>query len=322
MKVNSIGVLLTNIGTPDAPTPKAVRRYLKEFLSDRRVVEIPRWIWMPILHGMILPARGKSSAKLYQKIWTKMGSPLLQYSQSLATALQKALPIPVTLGMHYGNPSIKSALQHLSTVEKIIVLPLYPQYSATTTASSFDRVAHSLKSVRKIPQISHIHDYADNPKYIQSISNSIQAAWNHQGKPQHLLFSFHGIPKRFADLGDPYPERCQLTAQLIAESLQLEKNFWSVTFQSRLGRAEWLTPYTDASFKTLPSQGIKHLHVVCPGFAVDCLETLEEIAIKGKKQFLQSGGESLYYIPALNDCVDHVNMIINLIEKHIGHPES
>ena len=312
---NKVGVLLTNIGTPDAPTPSAVRRYLKTFLSDRRVVELPRFIWLPILYGIILPFRAIKSAKLYREVWTENGSPLLFHSQKIADELQNELKLPVALGMHYSNPSIQHALDELRSkqVDKIIILPLFPQYSATTTASSFDAVAAVLKTWRNIPAISFIHDYAADENYINCLSESIQNARETQGKPDHLLFSFHGIPKRCIKLGDPYAERCHATAQLVAEKLQLEKDTWSVSFQSRLGRAEWLKPYTDKVLESLSQQGIKNIHVICPGFPADCLETLEEIAIRGKEQFLTHGGTFFHYIPALNSQKNHIDTLKKLI---------
>jgi len=318
MSPNSVGVLLCNIGTPDSPTPAAVKRYLNEFLSDRRVVEIPRFIWWPILHGVILQSRPKKSAKLYQKIWTEHGSPLLYYSRRLADSLEKAINIPVALGMHYGQPSIKNALAELQQkqVTKILIFPLYPQYSATTTAAAFDRVADTLKTWRNIPEIRMMHDYADDEYYIKAVSQSIQAARQQQGR-KHLLFSFHGIPKRFVDAGDPYHERCQTTAQLIAAELNLKPEEFFISFQSRLGRAEWLQPYTDKTLKKFPEQSMTEVHVVCPGFAVDCLETLEEIAIQGRKQFLEKGGKTFHYISALNDSPAHVETLAKIIKKQI-----
>jgi ferrochelatase len=313
------GILITNIGSPDEPTPKAVRRYLKIFLSDRRVVEIPRFIWYPILYGIILPFRSRSSAKLYQKVWTEQGSPLTCNSAQIAKKLQQVLQIPVELGMHYGKPSIKTALKKLQSqnIKRIIILPLYPQYSATTTASTFDLVSKELQHWRDIPELSILHDYAAHPDYINTISDSIQQTWKTRGKPQHLLFSFHGIPKRNIDLGDPYAEQCHLTARLVAEKLQLPPDSWSVSFQSRLGRAEWLTPYTERVFNELPKKGITDIHVACPGFAVDCLETLEEIAIRGKEQFEEAGGKSFHYIPALNDQDAHINMLKQILKAHL-----
>lgn len=318
MNQNKIGVLLTNIGTPDHPTVSAVRRYLREFLSDRRVVEIPRWIWWPILYGVILPFRAKKSAKLYQKIWTSQGSPLLCHSEEVRRAVAEKLQLPVALGMHYGNPSIASALDELKkqNVEKILILPLYPQYSAATTASTFDAVAQTFKKWRVIPGIRMIMDYADDPLYINALAESIRSA-QQRHKAQRIVFSFHGIPKKFIDAGDPYQKRSEKTVALLAKELNLNDNDYILTFQSRLGRAEWLQPYTDQTLKRLPQQNIHDIQVVCPGFAVDCLETLEEIAIQGKKQFMDKGGKFFQYIPALNNNPEHIHMLTELIKKNI-----
>jgi ferrochelatase len=312
---DKIGILLTNVGTPDQPTPSAVRRYLKEFLTDTRVVEIPKLIWLPILYGLILPFRSKKSADLYQKIWTDEGSPLLIQSQKIANKLQQQLNVPVKIGMHYGQPTIQSALDEFKKlkINKLIILPLFPQYSGTTTASSFDKVVTVLKKWREVPAIQFIQHYADKPSYIQSLTHSIQKFWDKHGKPEHLLFSFHGIPEKYHNAGDPYATQCHLTARLVAEKLNLSLGDWSVAFQSRLGRAKWLSPYTDKIFQTLPKQGVTNLQVVCPGFAVDCLETLEEISLRGKKQFLTAGGKVFHYIPALNDQMDY----LTILEKRI-----
>lgn len=317
MPTNKTGILLTNIGTPDEPSPKAVRRYLKSFLSDRRVVELPRIIWLPILYGFILPFRSIASAKLYQKIWRPDGSPLMHFSKKIAEKMQREINMPVEVGMHYGNPSIEQALNNLreKNVDQIIVLPLYPQYSATTTASSFDLIANVFKTWRALPEFHFISHYYDDENYLQSISSSIQAHWEKQGKAQHLLFSFHGIPKKYATAGDPYPDQCHKTAQLVATHLGMKSDDWSVAFQSRLGRAEWLTPYTDNVLAMLPQKGIKHLQVISPGFAVDCLETLEEIAIRGEEQFHKGGGEKFEYISALNDADVHIQMLINILKN-------
>lgn len=310
MTTNDYGVLLTNIGSPDAPTTNSVRTYLKKFLSDRRVVEIPRLIWLPILYGFILRTRPKKSAELYQKIWTNEGSPLLHNTEKLAQALQIKLNVPVQVGMHYGQPSIASALQKLaaSKVKKIIALPLYPQYSATTTAATFDQMAAVLKNWRDLPAIQTIKDYHNNSVYIDLLCSTIQ---KHPVK--HLLFSFHGIPQRFIDKGDPYAEQCLETVRLVTEKLNLPKENYSISFQSRLGRAKWLTPYTDKVLQSLPKKGIKNLHIICPGFPVDCLETLEEIAIRGKEQFLEAGGHSFDYIPAFNADDAHVTLLKSLL---------
>ena len=313
------GIILTNVGTPDSPTPTAVRSFLRDFLSDRRVVEMPRFVWLPILYGIILTTRPRASAKLYKKIWTDQGSPLLVYSQLIAHKLEEKLQCPVVLGMNYGNPSIQNALEELraKSVDKIIVLPLFPQYSATTTAASFDIVAASLKTWRVLPAIEVINQYATNESYIASLTHSIKTFWSAHGQAPHLLFSFHGIPERFVNSGDPYPEWCHATARLVAEQLNLSANQWSVSFQSRLGRAKWLTPYTEHVLSALPKNGTTHLQVVCPGFAVDCLETLEEIAIRGKKQFIEAGGKIFEYIPALNDSDEQVNTLAKVIFPNI-----
>ncbi len=314
MKRNT-GVLITNIGSPTHPTATAVRRYLRRFLTDPRVIEIPRLLWYPILYGIILPLRAKSSAKLYKKIWTPQGSPLTIFCQSVAKKLAAHLDTFVVLGTHYGNPSIPKALHQLqeSGVEKIVVLPLYPQYSATSTGSTFDIVINELKSWRDLPELHFIKSYATHPKYIAAIANSITAYWQQHGKPEHLLFSFHGIPERNIKLGDPYADECHETAELVAEYLHLEKSSWSLAFQSRLGRAKWLSPYTDHVLQELPRNGISNLHVICPGFAVDCLETLEEIAIRGKEQFFSAGGKQFHYIPALNDSQAQIEMLADLV---------
>lgn len=319
------GILLTNLGTPAAPTAKAVRKYLAEFLWDPRVVEIPRPIWWLILHGIVLRVRPKKSAKLYQAIWGAEGSPLLMYSQRLAANLQTQLNASsglasrdeeyvIALGMRYGAPSIENALNELRNhkVERIIVLPLYPQYSAATTASTFDAIAKALNKWRYIPQIKFIQQYFNHPKYIAAVANSIA---EQKQANSHLVFSFHGLPKRCVDLGDPYQLQSQTTAELIAKKLQLSKENYSVVFQSRFGAAEWLKPYCDEMLRNMPKQGIKDVTLVCPGFAVDCLETLEEIAQQNREIFLQAGGERFSYIPALNDSDQHAELLVNLVNS-------
>ncbi len=309
-----IGILLSNIGSPEQPTPLSVKSYLRKFLSDPRVVEIPRFLWWPILHGIILQTRPKRSAKLYEMIWTEQGSPLSFLSEQIANKLSNSLKLPVEIGMHYGNPSIKVALEKLRSqhVKKIVVLPMFPQYSGTTTAATMDQISAVLKTWRVIPEIRTIRDYADDMNYINAMCHSIS---KHTIK--HLLFSFHGIPQRCVDRGDPYQQQCLHTAQLIASKLKLPYEQWSVAFQSRLGRAQWLTPYTDKRLKELPLQGITDIHVVCPGFPVDCLETLEEIAIRAKEQFFKAGGKSFQYIPALNDTDEHLSFLQKLISQNI-----
>jgi ferrochelatase len=303
------GVLLTNIGSPETPTPEAVRTYLKKFLSDPRVVQIPRIIWWPILYGIILRTRPQKSAELYRKIWTEKGSPLTYFSEQLSEKLQSEMQIPVEIGMHYSHPSIETALKKLcaSDVRNIIVLPLYPQYSNTTTASTFDQVKAFFANKTQLNWAS-IDNYHNHPMYIDALCSQIKSH-----PIQHLLFSFHGIPEQFITQGDPYAKQCHETVRLITENLALSKADWSISFQSRLGRAKWLTPYTDQVLQELPKRGIKNLHVICPGFAVDCLETLEEIAIRGKEQFVNAGGETFHYIPALNDELIHVQVLQDIL---------
>ncbi len=321
---NRIGVLITNLGTPDAPTARALRPYLAEFLSDTRVVEIPKPLWWLILHGIVLRLRPKRSAKLYQKIWTPAGSPLLINSKNIVTALQQQLSqessqsLQVVLGMRYGKPSIQQALETLQKADcsKILVLPLFPQYSAATTASVFDAVAAVLKTWRVIPALQMLTHYYDCPAYITAIADSIRQHWQQHGEQQLLLFSFHGLPQRCINLGDPYQQQCQTTATLVAAQLQLPPEKWSVVFQSRFGRAQWLQPYCDITLKSLPTQGIKNVSVICPGFAVDCLETLEEINQLNRELFLQAGGEEFHYIPALNDSTAQINLLKTLIYTH------
>ncbi len=316
-----IGVLLTNLGTPSAPTPNAVRRYLAEFLWDPRVVEIPRPLWWLILHGIILRTRPHRSAKLYQKIWTDQGSPLLANSHRLAGAVQQQIDLrseisfKIALGMRYGEPSIADALNNLrqQEIDRLLILPLYPQYSAATTASTFDAVSKTLQTWRRIPEITMISQYHVKPDYIAAIAASIQQQRTQISEPHHLLFSFHGLPQRFVDAGDPYQQQCHATVQKIAEKLQLSKEQWSIAFQSRFGKAQWLQPYCDKTLERLPAEGKKNVAVICPGFAVDCLETLEEIAMQNRDIFLAAGGENFHYIPALNHSAAHVDMLTQLI---------
>lgn len=319
MNTNKIGVLLASLGTPDEPTTPAVKRYLKQFLSDPRVIDLPKFKWQFILNYMILPKRSPKVAKLYREIWTEQGSPLLAISRQQQQALQDYFNrqnqnVLVELGMSYGNPSIESATDRLikAGVSKIIVLPLYPQYSSTTTASVLDAFARGLTQQRNIVPFEFIHSYHNDPLYIQALANTIQLA-----EDEKLLFSFHGIPKRYQTEGDFYPEHCQQTAQLVADKLSLTDEQWLVTYQSRFGDEEWLQPYTDETLETLPSQGVKKIAVICAGFSADCLETLEEIAEENKENFLNAGGQSYRYIPALNANTDHINALAKLIEAKI-----
>lgn len=323
------GILLANLGTPDAPTPDAVRRYLAEFLWDRRVVELPRPLWWLILHGIILRVRPARSARKYQKIWTPDGSPLLAISQRQATAVAARLaerysgPIQVTVGMRYGNPSIAAALAELRAagVRRLLALPLYPQYSAATVASTFDAVAAALRTWRWLPELRFITQYHDNPGYLDTLAAHLRAARADQ-PGERLLFSFHGLPKRNLLAGDPYYCQCHKTARLVAERLGLPPTQWAVAFQSRFGRAEWLQPYASVLLAEWAQSGVKSVDVVCPGFAADCLETLEEIALENRRIFLAAGGERYRYLPALNDDPAHIAALVDLIGHHAtGWPE-
>jgi len=318
------GVLLLNLGTPDSPTVSAVRRYLDEFLSDPRVIDKPRWLWWFILHGIILRLRPRRSAHAYQQVWTEQGSPLLTISQSQADKLQaqfntKFPHVLVELGMRYGSPSIDNALKKFKdkNINNLIILPLYPQYSATTTASTFDAVAKAFKKWRRLPSLHFVSHYHDKPEYIKTLANSIRETWKTEGQAEKLLFSFHGLPKSYLAAGDPYFCECQKTARLLAEELELDQEQWLITFQSRVGLEQWLTPYTDKTLIELASKGIKNIQVACPGFSADCLETLEEINMENRDIFIKAGGEQYHYIPALNDTPEHINMIASLIEPQI-----
>lgn len=316
-----VGVLMTNLGTPDEPTPEALRRYLGEFLWDKRVVDVPRPIWWLILHGIILRTRPKRSAHAYAKIWSDEGSPLLVISRKQQMKLQQKLDVmapgkyKVVLGMRYGNPSIASALEELSNagVLEIIALPLFPQNSCSTTASSFDAIGDAMKQVRFIQKLRFIADYHDHPLYIQALANSIRETWQQHPRGEKLLFSFHGTPERFLQEGDIYYHHCMKTADLVAQQLLLRDDEWLVTFQSRFGREEWLKPYTDETLGRLAKEGIKRLDILCPGFSADCLETLEEIAVENRAKFIEAGGSELHYIPALNERDDHIAMMAELI---------
>ncbi len=313
------GILLANLGTPDAPTPQAVKRYLRQFLSDRRVVDTPRLLWWPLLRGVILPIRSPRVAKLYKSVWMEEGSPLMVYSRRQEKALAARLPdVPVALGMSYGSPSLESAVEALMAqgVEHIVVLTLYPQYSCSTVAAVWDELARILGKKRFIPGISFIRDYADNADYIAALANSVRASFAQHGEPDLLLLSYHGIPQRYASQGDDYPQRCRDTTRELVSALDLPPEKVMMTFQSRFGREPWLTPYTDETLKMLGEKGVKHIQVVSPGFAADCLETLEEIAVQNREFFLEAGGEKYEYIPALNDSPEHIEMMVNLTAKY------
>ena len=334
----SMGVLVVNLGTPDEATTSSVRRYLAEFLSDARVVEIPRLLWMLILHGIILRTRPAKSAKAYQRVWTDKGSPLMAGSANLVdkinSDIQSKIPgkCNVVLAMRYGQPSIQKGLEQLEAqgAERIMVLPLYPQYSGATTGTVCDAVFKPLLKWRWVPELRLLGAYHDDESYILAMANSIRQHWQDKGLDQEkalesdskLFISFHGMPKGTLLAGDPYFCHCHKTARLIADELGLKEEQWEMAFQSRFGKAEWLQPYVAKRIVELPKEGIKNLTVVCPGFAVDCLETLEEIAMEGRDDFIAAGGEQFEYVPCLNDSSPHVALMVEkIITNAAGWPE-
>lgn len=324
-KTPKTGVLLTNLGTPDAPTPKALRKYLREFLSDPRVVEIPRLIWLIILHGIILRVRPKKSAALYQSIWTEQGSPLLaisyQQQQKVATILKEQYgeKVIVDVAMRYGNPSINTALENFQEqgVDNIVVLPLYPQYGGPTTGSTFDAVINKLKTWRWVPSLHFQSGYHDHPLYIEALADSITNHIAVHGKPDKIVFSYHGMPKYFLEQGDPYYCFSHKTTRLVVEKLGLSDDDYVTTFQSRFGKAEWLKPYTDETLGELAHNGNKHIAILSPAFSADCLETLEELVHENREIFMCAGGETYHYIPALNDDDKHIAAMVDLVSPHI-----
>ncbi|VFP80363.1 ferrochelatase [Candidatus Erwinia haradaeae] len=310
------GVLLVNIGTPEAPTKAAIKKYLKQFLSDQRIIDMPRWLWWPILHLIILPARSRRLVKLYTSIWMNEGSPLIVYSQRQCYELSKKLNIPVELGMSYGNPSLKSALDILirkKKVNRLIILPLFPQFSCATAGAVWDGVHKVFSGYRRIPSVCFIRDYAQNPTYIAALKASVNDSFKRYGKPDLLVVSFHGIPQRFVNEGDDYPQRCYTTFKLLIKALGMNLNTAMLTFQSRFGYEPWLTPYTQSILKMLPNKGIKNVHVISPGFSADCLETLEEINIQNREVFFHAGGTHFEYIRALNVDEAHIKMMKEIV---------
>lgn len=319
MRQTKTGILLANLGTPDAPTPEAVKRYLRQFLSDPRVVDTSPALWWPLLRGVILPLRAPRVAKLYQSIWMEDGSPLMVYSKAQQRGLAERLPnTPVALGMSYGSPSLESAVDELlaSGVEHMVVLPLYPQYSCSTVAAVWDELARILARKRGIPGVSFIRDYADDSSYIDALAKSARDSFAQHGEPDLLLLSYHGIPQRYADEGDDYPQRCRDTTRELVSALGLPPEKVMMTFQSRFGREPWLTPYTDETLKMLAEKGTQHIQVMCPGFSADCLETLEEIAVQNREIFLEAGGKQYEYIPALNAAPEHIEMMVKLTDAY------
>ncbi len=322
MKNPDIGVLLLQLGTPDQPTTGAVRRYLAEFLSDRRVVDTPRWLWLPILHGIILRRRPARSAALYRKIWRDDGiSPLLHYTKKQAAAVDAALGEKATIrfAMRYGNPGINVVLDEMmeTGVQKLLVYPLYPQYSASTTGSCLDAVANYFADKRAIPTIRFAQPFFADPLYISALAQVVRKQVKPHEDPLYL-FTFHGLPKRHAVEGDPYDRQCRATARLLALALGLDEGRWLLSFQSRFGREEWLLPATDEMLHRLPGDGEKRVVAVCPGFVSDCLETLEEIAETGKKDFLAAGGETFQTVPCLNDSHVWTEALINLVAAELN----
>lgn len=320
-----VGILLANLGTPDAPTAKALKPYLQQFLHDRRVIEIPRFIWCWILHCIILVVRPKKSAEKYASIWLDEGSPLLVYADRQKALLEAKLresvktPFKVELGMSYGNPSMKSAIEKLKAerCNKMLVLPLYPQYAASSTAAVFDSVWKVLLKMRNVPAIRTIKHYHDHPDYIAAIAQQIQNYWAMHGKPTKLVMSFHGVPRFHVDKGDPYFCECQKTGRLIGEALGITKDEYQVAFQSRFGKQEWLKPYLAETLATLGKEKTERIDVVCPGFSSDCLETLEEIAMEGKEIFQENGGGEYHYIPALNDYPQWIDAMHAITLEHL-----
>lgn len=322
---DKIGVLITNLGTPDAPKRKQLRAYLKEFLSDPRVVEVPRLIWWCVLNLVILNIRPSRSAKAYQTVWTEQGSPLMFHTQAQAEKLRQGLTraygehLVVDFAMRYGSPSVESVVVNMlrQGVRKLVVLPLYPQYCASTTGSTFDAIAKSLSKQRWVPELQFINHYHDRAQYINAVADTIRKHWQANKQAEKLIFSYHGIPKRYLMNGDPYHCECYKTSRLIAENLGLGKDQYFTSFQSRFGREEWLKPYTDESLKQIAADGIKSVQVVCPGFSADCLETIEEIGIENRDYFLEAGGKEYQYIPALNSSEAHISALLSILHPYL-----
>jgi ferrochelatase len=314
-------LLLVNLGTPSAPSAAAVRRYLAEFLHDHRVVELTRWLWCPLLHFVILPLRAPRLAKKYAQIWTEGGSPLLAHSRALTAAVQAQLPgLEVRLAMRYGEPSVGSVLRELDAqgLERVLVLPLYPQYSGSTTASVHDAVGAELARWRRRPAVQLLGDYHLDAAWLDALADSVRAHWQAQGRGDRLLLSFHGLPVAQDRAGDPYAQQCRAGAQALAQRLGLRDEEWQLSFQSRFGRQQWLQPYTDGVLTQMGREGVRRVDVLCPGFAVDCLETLEEIAVENAARFVAAGGEALRYIPALNAGAAHAQALAGLARRALG----
>ena len=319
------GVLLINLGTPDAPTAQALRPYLKEFLSNRRVIEMPRLIWWPILHGFILPFRPKESAGKYAKIWMPEGSPLKVHTERQTRLLREALqsrfnnPPIVEYAMNIGKPSVATVMANMQAqgCDRILVIPLFPQYAASSTAAAMDNVFDVLGTMRNQPAIRTVKHYHDHPGYIAALAQNVRDYWATQGQPDKLIISFHGTPRASLDKGDPYHCYCQKTGRLLAEALALQTEQYAVCFQSRFGKAQWLTPYTAVTLEELGQAQTRRVDIICPGFVSDCLETLEEIAIEAKHTFIQAGGQEFHYIPCLNERHDWIEALADIASANL-----
>jgi ferrochelatase len=317
-------ILLVNLGTPDAPTPRAVRRYLAQFLSDPRVIEIPRVLWLPILHAFVLNSRPKKSARKYASIWSPEGSPLKVHTEKQARLLRgyfgSQVPLAVDFAMRYGEPSIQGTLARLKAegCERVLVLPMYPQYAASTTASTLDEVGGFLRRVRNVPEIRLVKHFNDHPLYIAALGNLVREYWRQSGRPDRLLMSFHGLPSYMLARGDPYHFECHKTARLLAERLELAESHWQIGFQSRFGRAEWIEPYTASILADYGRNGVRRVDVICPGFVADCLETLEELGIEGRKIFLGAGGREFHLVPCLNERDDWIRALADIARQHLA----
>jgi len=318
-------VLMVQLGTPDEPTASALRRYLAQFLSDPRVVEIPSIVWQPLLHGVILRTRPAKSAAKYASVWLPEGSPLRVYTERQAQGLQAALDarghaVEVAMAMRYGNPSMSSVLQALRerNLQRLLVLPMYPQYAGATTGTVFDEIARELRSWRNLPELRLIRNFHDDPAYLEAVAANIRQAWDEKGRPDRLVMSFHGVPHRTLMEGDPYHCECHKMARLLAQRLGLTQDQWMITFQSRFGRAAWLEPYTEPTLEALGRQGVGRVDIVCPGFVADCLETLEEIAQEARDAFLGAGGKAFNYLPCVNHSPAMVDTLVGLVERHTG----
>ncbi|GFD69243.1 ferrochelatase [Alteromonas sp. KUL106] len=324
-QADKIGVLVTNLGTPQAPTKQALRPYLKEFLSDPRVVEVPKAIWWFILNGIILNFRPKRSAEAYSTVWTEEGSPLMSITKAQASAIaerckaQYGDDVIVDFAMRYGKPAIGDTIDAMLAkgVRKLVVLPLYPQYSASTTGSTFDAIAKDFSSRRWLPEFRFVNHYHDRENFITALANKVKAHWETHGRADKLILSYHGIPKRYLMNGDPYHCECHKTSRLLAEKLGLSHDEYMTTFQSRFGREEWLKPYTDETLKSLPGQGVKSIQVMCPGFSADCLETIEEIGEENREYFMEAGGERYEYIAALNSDKEHIDVLFDIVQENL-----